>query len=305
MFRQLANSTRTFGLASGKRWISTVGIVGGGQMGTGIAWVTAVTAQKKVVLMDVSKEQLDKSMSFTEKQLKKFVDKGKLTQAEADAAKERITTVSSYDGLKDVDFMIEAATENMDLKRTIFQDLDKITRPDIILATNTSSISITKIAASTSRPDKVIGMHFFSPVPVMKICEIISGLDTSKPTLDTTLKLANDMAKVTTTSKNTPGFIANRVLMPYINEAFLVLESGIATKEDIDTTMKLGTAVPMGPLTLADFIGLDTCLSIMEVLHAGFGGHKYKPAPLLQQYVDAGLMGKKTGRGVYDYNAQK
>jgi len=286
---------------TGARSISTVGVIGGGQMGTGIALVTAVRAKKNVVIMDVGQPQVDASMAFVDKLLAKDVGKGKLAQEDADAARARISTVTSLEGLKDVDFAVEAATENVDLKRSIFKQLDELTRPEIILATNTSSISITKIAAATCRPDKVIGMHFFSPVPVMKICEIITGLQTSEDTLSTTLALAEGMGKVTTKSENVPGFIANRILMPYINEAFLVLESGIATREDIDTTMKLGTAVPMGPLALADFIGLDTCLSIMEVLHKGFGDSKYRPAPLLQQYVDAGLLGKKAGKGVYDY----
>jgi len=286
---------------TGARSISTVGVIGGGQMGTGIALVTAVRAKKNVVIMDVGQPQVDASMAFVDNLLAKDVGKGKLAQEDADAARARISTVTSLEGLKDVDFAVEAATENVDLKRSIFKQLDELTRPEIILATNTSSISITKIAAATCRPDKVIGMHFFSPVPVMKICEIITGLQTSEDTLSTTLALAEGMGKVTTKSENVPGFIANRILMPYINEAFLVLESGIATREDIDTTMKLGTAVPMGPLALADFIGLDTCLSIMEVLHKGFGDSKYRPAPLLQQYVDAGLLGKKAGKGVYDY----
>lgn len=270
-------------------------------MGTGIAYVTAVRAKRNVVIMDVSKEQTEKSLSFCDKLLSKDVTKGKMSQEDADAARSRISTVTELAGLKDMDFLVEAATEDLGLKQRIFTELDSLTRPEVILASNTSSISITKIAAATTRPEKVIGMHFFSPVPVMKICEIISGLQTSPETLAATCALAEDMGKVTTRSENVPGFIANRILMPYINEAFLVLESGIATREDIDTTMKLGTAVPMGPLTLADFIGLDTCLSIMKVLHEGFGDSKYRPAPLLQQYVDAGLLGKKAGKGVYTY----
>lgn len=270
-------------------------------MGTGIAWVTVVRAKRDVVIMDISADQVDSSVKFFEKLLAKDVSKGKMTQEEADEARGRVTTATALTGLKNTDFVVEAATEDTNLKRKIFGELDTIMRPEVILATNTSSISITKIAAATTRADKVIGMHFFSPVPVMKITEIISGLETSKETMDTTLQLAKDMGKVTTQSQNVPGFIANRILMPYINEAFLVLEAGIATREDIDTTMKLGTAVPMGPLTLADFIGLDTCLSIMQVLHEGFGDSKYRPAPLLQQYVDAGLLGKKSGRGVYTY----
>lgn len=271
-------------------------------MGTGIAYVGTVLAKKKVLVTDVNQAQLDSCVQFHEKQLSKDVSKGKLSQDDADAAFSRLSVSTTFDQLSEVDFLIEAATENLTLKTKLFTDFDKLTRPGTILATNTSSISITKIAGATSRPDKVIGMHFFSPVPVMKICEIIKGLQTSPETLAITAELAQQMGKVITASENRPGFIANRVLMPYINEAFLVLQEGIATREDIDTTMKLGTAVPMGPLQLADFIGLDTCLSIMEVLHEGFGDSKYRPAPLLRDYVDAGLLGKKSGKGVYDYS---
>jgi 3-hydroxybutyryl-CoA dehydrogenase len=239
LFRSVAARVSPFGT----RGISTVGVVGGGQMGTGIAFVTAVRAKKNVVVMDLSEQQRENSISFCMELLAKDVKKGRLNQEDADAARARFSVVSRLEDLKDCDFLIEAATENVDLKRKIFADLDAITRPDVILATNTSSISITKIAAATKRADKVIGMHFFSPVNVMKICEIISGLETSKATLNATVALAESMDKVVTKSQNVPGFIANRILMPYINEAFLVLESGIATREDIDTTMKLGTAV--------------------------------------------------------------
>lgn len=274
-------------------------------MGTGIAYVGAVHAKKKIVVCDVNQAQLDSCLKFMRNQLAKDVSKGKMTQADADAAMARVSVSTDLAAVSTVDFLVEAATENLALKSKLFKQFDEIARPGVILATNTSSISITKIAGATQRPDKVIGMHFFSPVPVMKICEIIKGLSTSPETLETTIKLAKEMGKVTTASENRPGFIANRVLMPYINEAFLVLQEGIATREDIDTTMKLGTNIPMGPLTLADFIGLDTCLSIMEVLHQGFGDSKYRPAPLLRDYVDAGLLGKKTGKGVYDYTDQK
>lgn len=285
----------------GRRCISTVGVLGAGQMGTGIAIVTAAVAKKSVLVTDLSPKQIEASLKFFESWLAKSVSKGKLTESDAKEARARFSTSTQFDQLAKVDFCIEAATENLDLKRKLFKDLSDITRPEVILASNTSSISITKIAAATSRPDKVIGMHFFNPVPVMSIVEIISGITTSQETLSTTLQLAKEMGKTTTSSKNVPGFIANRVLMPYINEAFYVLEQGIATPEDIDTTMKLGTNVPMGPLTLADFIGLDTCLSIMKVLHEGLGDSKYRPCPLLQEFVDAGRLGNKTGLGVFTH----
>lgn len=274
-------------------------------MGTGIAIVGAVKAKKQVLLLDAAEEALKNSLKVVDKTLARDVEKGRLTDADAQAARARITThsISGIDVIKsqDVDFVVEAATENPAIKAEIFKKLDELTRPDVILASNTSSISITKIASAVTKPDKVVGMHFFNPVPVMKIVELISGLQTSQETVNATTALAQDMGKVVTQSKDLPGFIANRVLMPYINEAFMVLQEGTASVEHIDTTMKLGTNVPMGPLTLADFIGLDTCLSIMEVLHTGFGDSKYRPCPLLRQYVEAGRLGRKSGWGVYDY----
>jgi len=229
------------------------------------------------------------------------VSKGKISQQVADETKTRITTTTDLQLFKDVDFVIEAVSENPTLKFKIFEDISRVTPPHVILASNTSSISITKIANATNRPDKVIGMHFMNPVPVMKLVEIIGGLATSEATLSTTLALAHSMQKVTTKSADMPGFIANRLLMPYINEACQSLLENLGTKEDIDTTMKLGCNMPMGPLTLADFIGLDTCLAIMRVLHTELGDSKYRPSPLLVKYVEAGWLGKKTKRGFYTY----
>ncbi|KAJ3214601.1 hypothetical protein HDU67_001466 [Dinochytrium kinnereticum] len=282
--------------------VKTVGVVGAGQMGVGIAHVAAHIAKTpNVLLLDSDQRQLEKSVKLIDILLEKDILKGRITKEEKAQTLARIRTTDDINDFSEVDFAIEAVSENPSLKRELFQNLDRITKPHAILATNTSSISITKIAASTNRPEKVIGMHFMNPVPVMKLVEIIPGLDTSEETLNVTLELSKAMGKVTTKSVDVPGFIANRVLMPYINEACYVLQEGIATKEDIDTTMKLGTNVPMGPLTLADFIGLDTCLSIMRVLHTQLGDTKYRPSPLLVKYVDAGYLGKKTGRGFYTY----
>ncbi|KAJ3310240.1 hypothetical protein HDV04_005179 [Boothiomyces sp. JEL0838] len=283
-----------------KRSIQTIGVIGAGQMGVGIAHVSALSG-KNVLLLDSSPAQLDKGLKFMDLMLQKDVLKGKITEEERSKHKSLTRTTSDIKDFKDVDFVIEAVSENPNLKRELFMSLDEITPDHAILASNTSSISITKIAAATKRPEKVIGMHFMNPVPIMKLVEVIPGLATSQETLDATLKLAETLKKTTTLSKDVPGFIANRVLMPYINEAIYVLQEGIATREDIDKTMKLGTNVPMGPLTLGDFIGLDTCLSIMRVLHHQLGDDKYRPSPLLVKYVDAGWLGKKTKRGFYEY----
>eukprot|EP00818_Percolomonas_sp_WS_P001719 CAMPEP_0117452550 /NCGR_PEP_ID=MMETSP0759-20121206/9686_1 /TAXON_ID=63605 /ORGANISM="Percolomonas cosmopolitus, Strain WS" /LENGTH=306 /DNA_ID=CAMNT_0005245395 /DNA_START=10 /DNA_END=930 /DNA_ORIENTATION=- len=285
-----------------QRFFRTIGVVGAGQMGQGIAQVASqFSGAEKVYLQDVSEKQLDTAKAFTHKLLHKNVAKGKISEQDAEQILGRIQFVNNLEALQDADFVIEAAPEILDLKKEIFQKLDKITGPDTILATNTSSISVTQVAAVTKRPEKVISMHFMNPVPHMKLVEVIRGLQTSDATYQQTVELAQKMQKVTTLSKDMPGFIANRILMPYINEAIFVLQEGIASVDDIDSSMKMGTNVPMGPLTLADFIGLDTCLSILRVLHTELGDSKYRPCPLLVKYVEAGWLGRKSGRGFYTY----
>jgi 3-hydroxybutyryl-CoA dehydrogenase len=270
-------------------------------MGGGIAQVAAQVAKLNVVLVDLDDAKLKKTMGFMGSLLEKNVAKGKMTDAERKDTLARITTATEASSFAKADIVIEAVSENPLLKEKIFKQLSEVTPKETILATNTSSISITKIGAVTNRPDKVIGMHFMNPVPVMQLVEIIPSLATSSETLNATLALAKAMGKTTTQSKDMPGFIANRLLMPYINEACQGLLEGLGTREDIDTTMKLGCNMPMGPLTLADFIGLDTCLAIMQVLHTQLGDSKYRPSPLLVKYVEAGWLGKKTGRGFYSY----
>ncbi|KAL9643123.1 hypothetical protein ABK040_003922 [Willaertia magna] len=283
---------------------NTFGVIGAGQMGTGIAIVAAMNAKiPNVKVMDAYKESIVKSKNFVNDLLTKYESKNKITKEEKQKIlEERITYTNEISGLKECEFVVEAATENTELKLNIFKELSSIAKEDAILASNTSSISITKIAAATQRPNQVIGMHFMNPVPVMKLVEVIRGLQTDDLTLQKTLQLSEALGKTTTLSKDVPGFIANRILMPYINEAIQTLYEGISTKEDIDKTMLLGTNVPMGPLTLADFIGLDTCLSIMRVLYNEFSDSKYRPSPLLVKMVEAGWLGKKTGKGFYDYN---
>ncbi|MBN8468180.1 3-hydroxybutyryl-CoA dehydrogenase [Corallococcus exiguus] len=275
-------------------------VVGAGQMGAGIAQV-ALQAGLRVSLVDVNKDGLAKGADRIKAGLKKLVEKGKLDAAKQQAAEANLATFTSARDAKDVDVAIEAVTENEDLKRRIFLELDEVVRPGGILATNTSSIPITRIAAATKRPESVIGMHFMNPVPVMQLVELIRGAATSDETYTTIRTMAERMGKTTVVSKDYPGFIVNRILIPMLNEACFALMEGLGTAEDIDTAMKLGTNQPMGPLQLADFIGLDTVLYIAEVLHKGLGDSKYRPCPLLRQYVDAGWYGKKSGRGFYKY----
>jgi 3-hydroxybutyryl-CoA dehydrogenase len=284
--------------------IDCFGVVGAGQMGAGIAHVAALSGYS-VLIQDVSQAQLEKGLRGIEKNLGRQVKKERITADAAESALARIGLTTEVARFDQAQLVVEAATENMDLKFRIFEGLAKHTSADTILASNTSSISITAIASHTARPDNVIGMHFMNPVPLMKLVEVIRGLATSDQTYEQVNAVAESMGKTTVLGRDMPGFIVNRVLMPYINEAVFALYEGIASAEDIDTAMKLGTNVPMGPLTLADFIGLDTCLSIMEVLHAGMGGDsKYRPCPLLRKYVEAGWLGRKASRGFFDYRSQ-
>jgi 3-hydroxybutyryl-CoA dehydrogenase len=281
--------------------ISKIGIVGAGQMGAGIAQVAA-TSGLSVVVTDVAQTSLDKGQAAVTKSLGRLVKKEKMTQAQADEALAQIVWSLELSQHQDRHIVVEAVTENEDLKGKIFRELDALMPAEAILATNTSSISVTRLASQTKRPDRFIGMHFMNPVPIMKLVEVIRGIATSDATFAQVKALAETMGKVTTMSKDYAGFLANRILMPMINEAFYTLMEGVGSAEDIDTTMKLGANHPMGPLTLADFIGLDTCLYIMEVLHEGLGDAKYRPCPLLRQHVDAGWLGRKTQRGVFDYS---
>ncbi len=281
--------------------IQSIGVIGAGQMGNGIAHVSA-QAGLTVVMQDISEAFAAKGVANIDKNLQRGVDKGKLTAEEKAAILGRIRTTTKLEDLADCDIVVEAATENWVIKKQIFETLDKVCKPGAILASNTSSISITKLAAVTKRPDVVIGMHFMNPVPVMQLIEVIRGLATSDAIYQAVMDLALRLGKTPISCNDFPGFVANRILMPMINEAIYTLFEGVATVESIDGIMKLGMNHPMGPLTLADFIGLDTCLAILNVLYDGLGDPKYRPCPLLIKYVDAGWLGKKSGRGFYDYN---
>jgi 3-hydroxybutyryl-CoA dehydrogenase len=280
--------------------IKTFGVIGAGQMGAGIAQVAAASGLS-VVMSDIADDILERGVKGITGNIDRSISKGKLPKEQRDVILGRITTCTDLSGLANVDFVVEAATENETLKLNIFKRLDEICAPGVILATNTSSIPIGRIGAKTRRPDKVIGMHFMNPVPVMQLVEVIRGLITSDDTFETTWALAEKLGKTPALANDYPGFIANRILMPMINEAIYCLYHGVGKKEDIDTVMKLGANHPMGPLALADLIGLDTCLAILETLYGGFQDPKYRACPLLRKYVEAGMLGRKTGKGFYEY----
>jgi 3-hydroxybutyryl-CoA dehydrogenase len=283
--------------------LRTIGVVGAGQMGRGIAQVAARSGFA-VLMHDQDRKVLDAALKSIDAALARLVEKGTLAESDRAEAIGRIRATAEPGSFSAADFVIEAISEDRALKMRVFATLDGVCRPGVILASNTSSLSITRIASATRRADRVIGMHFMNPVPVMELVEIVTGQSTSRETLETTLGLAKGLGKTPVAAQDFPGFISNRVLMPMINEAICALHEGVGSRDDIDTVMRLGMRHPMGPLALADFIGLDTCLAIMEVLHDGFGDPKYRPCPLLRRMVDAGLLGRKSGRGFYEYGAE-
>jgi 3-hydroxybutyryl-CoA dehydrogenase len=280
--------------------ISNIGIIGAGTMGSGISQVAALTGYD-IVMQDVSEDATNRGIGAIDKSLQRLVDREKITADAKDAAIGKIRTTTDLSGLADCDLVIEAATENMDIKLGLFEEIAKVSRPETIIASNTSSLSLTKLASVSSRPDKVIGMHFFNPVPMMALVEIIRALQTSDDTFTRVDELTRELGKTPVSVKDSPGFVVNRMLVPMINESVFILYEGIASADEIDAAMKLGAGHPMGPLALADMIGIDVCLYVMNILLKEFGDSKFRPCPLLKQMVDAGYLGRKSGKGFFDY----